>query len=72
MICVDPEYQKCGLGKKLISKHLSKNKSSYLYTRSSNKAKELYLKMGYNHIGTVKDKYFLVLIFVETKAEHYL
>ena len=60
MICVDPNYQKFGLGKKLINKHISKNKnkSLYLHTRKSNTAQQLYIKMGYKHIGTINNKYF--------------
>lgn len=59
MLCVNPEYQKCGLGKKLISKHIQKNKKLlYLHTRKSNPAQHLYIKMGYKQIGIIKNKYF--------------
>ena len=62
MLCIDPEYQKKGLATRLIEKHFkdNKNKLVCLNTRKSNtNAYSLYLKMGYEHIGYVKNKYFL-------------
>jgi ribosomal protein S18 acetylase RimI-like enzyme len=61
MLCIDPKYRNKGLAKKIIEQyHLdNKNKELCLNTRKSNNAYNLYIKMGYNHIGTIKDKYFL-------------
>lgn len=62
MLCIDPKYQKKGLGKKLVEKHfkMNKNKIVCLNTRKSNiNAYSLYKKMGYEHIAYIKDKYFL-------------
>jgi len=60
MLCVDPEFRNKGLGKMLIEIHLNENKNElvYLITRKSNKAYNLYLRMGYEHVATIKDKYF--------------
>lgn len=61
MLCIDPEYQRKGLGQKLINKHLEDNKNNLvcLFTRKTNiKAYNLYVKLGYEHIGYIKNKYF--------------
>ena len=61
MICVHPKFRNKGLAQKLIAKYHgdNKNKLLCLNTRASNPAFNLYVKMGYEHIGTIKDKYFL-------------
>jgi ribosomal protein S18 acetylase RimI-like enzyme len=62
MLCIHPKYQKKGLATKLISYYheINKNKLLCLNTRASNKnAISLYKKLGYNHIGNIKNKYFL-------------
>jgi ribosomal protein S18 acetylase RimI-like enzyme len=61
MICIHPKFRNKGLAKKLINKYHYdyKNKELCLNTRASNPAYNLYIKMGYIHIGTIKDKYFL-------------
>lgn len=62
MICIDPNFRGKGLGKKLIEKHFNDNpdKLLCLNTRRSNiNAYSLYKKMGYIHIGLIKNKYFL-------------
>jgi ribosomal protein S18 acetylase RimI-like enzyme len=60
MLCVDPKYQKKGLATKLINQYHCDSKTDLcLNTRKSNNAYNLYIKLGYNHIGTIKDKYFL-------------
>ena len=60
MLCIDPAYRNKGLAKKLIEIHLKENKNEMvcLFTRSTNQAKQLYLKMGYEHIAYIKSKYF--------------
>ena len=60
MLCIDPEFRNKGLAKKLIELHFNDNKDELvcLITRKSNQAYNLYLKMGYEHIATIKDKYF--------------
>jgi len=60
MLCVDPEFRNKGLAKMLIEIHFNENKNELicLTTRKSNKAYNLYLKMGYEHVATIKDKYF--------------
>jgi ribosomal protein S18 acetylase RimI-like enzyme len=60
MLCVDPEFRNKGLAKMLIEIHFNENKNEliHLTTRKSNKAYNLYLKMGYEHVATIKDKYF--------------
>ena len=60
MLCIHPEYRKKGLAKKLIQLHIKENpdKLLCLNTRSSNPAYNLYLKMGYEHIVIVKNKYY--------------
>ena len=60
MLCIHPLYRNKGLAKKLIELHSNdyKNETVCLSTRKSNNAYNLYLKMGYNHIGTIKDKYY--------------
>ena len=62
MICVHPNYRKKGIAQKLINKHFDDNinKCICLNTRASNiNAIKLYVKMGYEHIGFIKNKYFL-------------
>jgi ribosomal protein S18 acetylase RimI-like enzyme len=62
MICIHPNYRSKGLAKKLIEKHFDDNKdiTICLNTRRSNiNAYQLYKKMGYEHIGNIKNKYFL-------------
>ena len=62
MICIHPGYRGKGLAKKLIEKHFDDNKNNLvcLNTRRSNiNAYQLYKKMGYEHIGNIKNKYFL-------------
>lgn len=62
MICIHPKYQKKGLGKILISRHFNDNPNKLLClnTRSSNEnAIKLYIKMGYENIGLILNKYFL-------------
>ena len=60
MLCIDPEFRNKGLAKKLIEIHFNeyKNELIYLITRKSNPAYNLYLKMGYEHVANIKDKYF--------------
>jgi ribosomal protein S18 acetylase RimI-like enzyme len=62
MICVHPNYRKKGIAQKLINKYFNDNinKLICLHTRASNiNAINLYIKMGYEHIGFIKNKYFL-------------
>ena len=62
MLCIHPTFQKKGFGQKLIEHYheLQKDKILVLNTRITNiNAIALYKKMGYNHIGNIKDKYFL-------------
>ena len=62
MLCVHPEFRKQGIAKKLIQLHQEKHKDENiicLHTRKTNNAYNLYLQMGYEHIATIKDKYFL-------------
>jgi len=61
MICIDPEYRRKGLAKKLINQHITDNSNKLLClnTRKSNKnAYELYNNMNYQEIGIIKNKYF--------------
>ena len=62
MICIDPKYRKKGLAQQLIKKHFDDNMNNLicLHTRASNiNAINLYIKMGYEHIAFIKNKYFL-------------
>ena len=64
MICIDPQYRRHGLAKKLIQKHFIDNENKHtmlcLNARQSNSnAQELYKSMGYIHIAIIKNKYFL-------------
>ena len=62
MICIDENYRGKKLAQKLILTHLNKNKNKQLclITRKTNlPAYNLYLKMGYEHIANIKNKYFL-------------
>jgi ribosomal protein S18 acetylase RimI-like enzyme len=61
MLCTHPKFRNKGLAKKLINKFHGDhpNKMLCLNTRASNPAYHLYNKVGYNHIGTIKNKYFL-------------
>ncbi len=60
MVCVVPECRGKGLATKLIELHFKENDNEMLClnTRASNKAIDLYKKMGYEHIATIKDKYY--------------
>lgn len=60
MICVAPECRGKGIATKLIQLHFeeNKNKNLCLNSRASNKAIELYKRLGYQHIVTVKNKYY--------------
>jgi ribosomal protein S18 acetylase RimI-like enzyme len=60
LLCVHPNYRGKGLAQKLITKHilLNPNRTLCLNTRRSNPAYYLYLKMGYEHIGVIKEKYY--------------
>ena len=64
MICIDPQYRRHGLAKKLIEKHFLDNENKHtmlcLNARQSNSnACELYKSMGYIQIAIIKNKYFL-------------
>lgn len=61
MLCIHPKYRNKGLAQKIIEQyHLDNNdKELCLNTRKTNNAYNLYIKMGYSHVGTIKDKYFL-------------
>ena len=64
MICIDPQYRRHGLAKKLIQKHFIDNENKHtmlcLNARQSNSnAQELYKSMGYIQIAIIKNKYFL-------------
>jgi ribosomal protein S18 acetylase RimI-like enzyme len=62
MICIDDKYRGKKLAQKLILTHLNnnKNKQLCLLTRKTNiSAYNLYLKMGYEHIANIKNKYYL-------------
>ena len=60
MLCIDPEFRGKDLAKKLIEIHLKNYKDDIvcLNTRKSNPAFNLYLKMGYEHIATIKKLYY--------------
>jgi ribosomal protein S18 acetylase RimI-like enzyme len=60
MLCVHPDFRNKGLASKLIELHLKeyKNELICLHTRKSNPAFNLYKKYGYEHIVTIKDKYY--------------
>jgi ribosomal protein S18 acetylase RimI-like enzyme len=60
MLCIHPDCRNKGLASKLIDLHLKENKDELvcLQTRKSNPAYNLYLKHGYEHIGTIKEKYY--------------
>ena len=60
MLCVLPEYRGKGLAKKLIEQHFKENQNEILclHTRKTNPAYNLYIKMGYEHIATIKEKYY--------------
>lgn len=60
MLCVVPECRGKGLATKLIELHFKENDNEMLClnTRASNKAIDLYKKMGYEHVATIKDKYY--------------
>jgi ribosomal protein S18 acetylase RimI-like enzyme len=62
LICVDEKYRGKGFASKLIQKHFDENKGKIvcLNTRESNvSAQKVYKKIGYEHIATIKNKYFL-------------
>lgn len=62
-VCVDPEEQKQGVGRKLIEQMIkvarqNQSEKIYLEVRPSNEdAISLYKKMGFNEIGIRKDYY---------------
>lgn len=60
LLCVHPDYRGKGLAQKLITKHIliNPNRTLCLNTRKSNPAYYLYLKMGYEHCATIKNKYY--------------
>jgi ribosomal protein S18 acetylase RimI-like enzyme len=61
MICIDEKFRGKKLAQKLILTHFNQNKGKTvcLTTRKLNiNAYKLYLKMGYNHIANIKNKYF--------------
>lgn len=60
MVCVVPECRGKGIATKLIELHIKENlnKNLCLNSRASNKSIELYKRLGYQHIVTVKDKYY--------------
>ena len=61
MLCIDENFRGKKLAQNLISVHFLHNKGKHvcLNTRKSNvNAYNLYLKMGYQHIADIKNKYF--------------
>ena len=60
MLCIHPDFRNKGLASKLIELHLKEHKDELvcLQTRKSNPAYNLYLKHGYEHIATIKEKYY--------------
>jgi ribosomal protein S18 acetylase RimI-like enzyme len=60
MLCIHPDFRNKGLASKLIELHLKENKNELicLQTRKSNPAFRLYKKFGYEHIITIKEKYY--------------
>jgi ribosomal protein S18 acetylase RimI-like enzyme len=60
MVCVLPEYRNKALATKLIELHINEHADDILClnTRASNKAYLLYKKLGYEHVATIKDKYY--------------
>ena len=60
MLCVHPDFRNKGLASKLIELHLKEHKNELicLHTRKSNPAFNLYKKYGYEHIVTIKEKYY--------------
>ena len=61
MICIDEQFRKKNLAQKLILTFFeqNKNKTVGLFTRKSNiNAYNLYLKMEFNHIGNINNKYY--------------
>ena len=63
MLCVDLQYRRKGLATLLITEYLKLNKNtSFIITRTSNTdAYNLYIKLGYELIGNIKEKYYLPL-----------
>lgn len=60
MICIHPNFRGKGLAKKLIELHFQMHQNNIvaINTRKSNPAYNLYLKTGYELVGSVKNKYF--------------
>lgn len=60
MLCIHPSYRGKGLAKKLIETHFKLNENNIvaINTRKSNPAYYMYLKMGYELIGSVTEKYY--------------
>jgi len=60
LLCIHPEFRNKGLASKLINIHFKEHKNELicLQTRKSNPAYNLYIKHGYEHIGTIKEKYY--------------
>jgi ribosomal protein S18 acetylase RimI-like enzyme len=60
MLCIHPDFRNKGLATKLIELHLKEHKDELvcLQTRKSNPAFNLYVKHGYEHIATIKGKYY--------------
>ena len=60
MLCIHPSYRGKGLAKKLMEIHFKLNEENNvaINTRKSNPAYHLYLKMGYELIGSVIEKYY--------------
>lgn len=60
LLCIHPDFRNKGLASKLIDMHFKDhtNELVCLQTRKSNPAYNLYIKHGYEHIATIKDKYY--------------
>ena len=60
MLCIHPDFRNKGLASKLIELHLKDHKAELvcLQTRKSNPAYNLYIRHGYEHIATIKEKYY--------------
>ena len=60
LLCIHPEFRNKGLASKLIDIHFKEHKDDLvcLQTRKSNPAYNLYIKHGYEHIATIKEKYY--------------
>jgi ribosomal protein S18 acetylase RimI-like enzyme len=60
MLCIHPDFRNKGLASELIKLHFKKynNELVCLQTRKSNPAYNLYTKHGYEHIASIKEKYY--------------